>query len=232
MRLVSAVLILSALPGAARAAVDVHLKAGRVDVKATAAPVSEILERLSRQTGMKVVYEGLPPRQVITTTLQDRTVPEAILGILEGLGLNYALVMDPAGTKVETLLMAGAGGPGSAPPPAASFPQQGFSPANARPPEPAVEVEPEPSAEEEVVEGDAGAEGEEAAQPPQIPQGMPPGRMPGMPGQVQEQVPPEKQQQPPGAFIPNLPPSIMGPVIATPSPAPPPQQKQPQEQPE
>src|SRR5262245_10901851 len=191
MRFASAVvLILAAVPGPARAGVDVKLKAGRVDVKATAAPVAEILERLARQTGMKVVYDGLPPRQVVTATLQDRTVPEAILGILEGLGLNYALVMDSAGTKVETLLMAGAGGPGAAPPPAASFPPQGFSPANARPAEPMVEVEPEPSAEEEVIEGDTGTEGEDpnAQQPQGMPQGMPQGRMPmppGVPGQVQ-----------------------------------------------
>src|SRR5262249_33674541 len=133
------------------------------------------------------------------------------------------------------LLMAGAGGPGAAPPPAASFPPQGFSPANARPAEPMVEVEPEPSAEEEVIEGDTGTEGEDpnAQQPQGMPQGTPQGRMPmppGVPGQVHpQQVPPEKQQQPPTAFVPNLPPSIMGPVIATPSPAPPqPKQDQPE----
>lgn len=144
-----------------QAGVEVQAQDGRVAVRATAAPVSEILDRLSRQTGMKVVYEGTPPRQLVTAAIENRTPAEAVLAILEGLGLNYALVLDPAGTRVDTLLMAGAGGSSAASAsslPPASAPQ----PARARVPQPPPQFEPEPEPEaepdEEPVEGEEGGE--------------------------------------------------------------------------
>ena len=45
----------------------------------------------------------------MTVELRDRTPAEAVLGVLEGLGLNYALVLDATGTEVETLMIVGAG---------------------------------------------------------------------------------------------------------------------------
>lgn len=108
------VLPLLALPAAA-AEVDVRVNAGRLDVRAIAAPLSEVLDRLSKQTGMKLLYEGPPPRQLVTLSLARRTPAQAVVGVLEGLGLNYVLVMDPAGERVATLLMAGASGPGTPP---------------------------------------------------------------------------------------------------------------------
>ena len=98
---------LIALPAAA-AEVNVRVAEGRVDVAANAAPVAEVLDRLSKQTGMKVIYDGPVPRQVISVSLSRRTPAEAVVGVLEGLGLNYVLVGDPAGTGVQTLMMAGA----------------------------------------------------------------------------------------------------------------------------
>jgi hypothetical protein len=101
------VLLLAAAP-IAPAEVTVRLSGdGRVDVRATSAPLPEVLDHLSRQTGMKVIYDGPAPRPLLTLTLEKRTPVEALLGILEGLGLNYAVVMDPTATRVETLLMTG-----------------------------------------------------------------------------------------------------------------------------
>src|SRR5262245_18686809 len=89
------------------AAVDVRVSGQSVDVQATNAPISEVLERLSRQTHMKVVYDGAPPRQTVTLDLRGRTPVEAVTAALEGQGVNYALSMDPSGTRVETLLVSG-----------------------------------------------------------------------------------------------------------------------------
>ena len=68
-----------------------------------------MLDGLARKTRMKVVYEGPVPRTPVTVELRGRTPAEAVLGVLEGLGLNYALVLDVSGTEVETLMIVGTG---------------------------------------------------------------------------------------------------------------------------
>jgi hypothetical protein len=103
------VLVAALLAGPAAAAeINVRVAGGRVDLTANAAPVADVLDRLSRQTGMKVVYEGAPPRQLVSVTLAGRTPAEAVVGLLEGLGLNYMLLGDPSGARVQTLMMGGA----------------------------------------------------------------------------------------------------------------------------
>jgi hypothetical protein len=99
-------LVLLAAPDL-RAAVEVRVSAGRVDVQATNAPLAEILDGLARQLNIKIVYEGPPPKQLLTVDLKDRTPAEAFLAIVEGQGLAYAFTHDKSGTRVETLLMAG-----------------------------------------------------------------------------------------------------------------------------
>src|SRR5215470_19540100 len=98
--------LLAALPLSA-AEVSVKAANGRLDVVATTAPLAEILDRISRQTGMKIVYEGAQPRQLVTVSLLGRSPAEAVNALLEGQGLNYALVADASGTSVQTLLMTG-----------------------------------------------------------------------------------------------------------------------------
>jgi hypothetical protein len=97
--------------------VDVRVAQGRLDLKAKGAPLSEVLDRLARRTGMRVTYDGPPPRQPITTDIRGRTPAEVVLGLLEGLGLNYAIGLDRTGSQVETLFMfPGEGAPALGPP--------------------------------------------------------------------------------------------------------------------
>jgi hypothetical protein len=103
--LVTSALFLVPRPG--HAAVEVRVAGQSVDVQATNAPLTEVLERLSRQTQMKVVYEGAPPRQTISLDLRGRTPVEAVVAALEGQGVNYAMSMDDTGTRVQTLLVTG-----------------------------------------------------------------------------------------------------------------------------
>jgi hypothetical protein len=103
---VLALLAATAIPGAAE--VTVRVNGGTVDLTATAAPLADVLDRLGRQTGMRVVYEGTAPRQLVTLSLQGRTPTEAVLSVLEGLGVNFALVADATGARVQTLVVAGA----------------------------------------------------------------------------------------------------------------------------
>jgi hypothetical protein len=99
----------------AMAGIAVHEAHGRIDVAAQAAPLADVLDRLAKQIGMKVVYEGSAPRQLITLSLVGRSAAEAVTAILEGQGLNYALILDATATRVQTLLVTGAVSAGSRP---------------------------------------------------------------------------------------------------------------------
>jgi hypothetical protein len=108
MRLAAAAVVLALATATAAAEVVVRVSGGHVDLTATAAPLADVLDRLARQTGMKVVYEGPAPRQLVTVSLHGRTPSETVLAVFEGLGINYALVADPTGASVQTLVVAGA----------------------------------------------------------------------------------------------------------------------------
>lgn len=104
---------LLACSAAAGAEVVVRVAGDRVDLRATSAPLAEVLDQLGRQTGMRVVYEGPPPRQPVTVAFEGRSHAEAVLALLEGQGLNFAIVSDATGARVETLILAGTAGTGT-----------------------------------------------------------------------------------------------------------------------
>ena len=137
--------------------VDIQYKEGRVDVRATAAPLAEVLDRLARTTGMKIVQQGVTPTMLLSLSLQGRTPAEAVFGVLEGLGLNYAFVLDASGNRIETLVLAGSSGsrPATAgtspvPPPA---PNPRYAPHPSSPPPAAG-----PDASDDAAEEDPGEE--------------------------------------------------------------------------
>ena len=107
MRLFAALVVVALAAAPATAEVAVRVSGGHVELTATAAPLAEVLDRLARQTGMKVVYEGAAPRQLVTLSLHGRTPTETVLAVFEGLGVNFALVADPSGSRVQTLVVAG-----------------------------------------------------------------------------------------------------------------------------
>lgn len=217
MRPPAAIVALALATAPAAAEVTVRVSGAHVDLTATAAPLADVLERLGRQTGMKVVYEGPAPRQLVTLSLHGRTPAETVLSLLEGLGVNFALVSDPTGARVQTLVVAGAAqaspssGSGRAadaaparrpfgPPPGASpeIVEPGFE-----------EGEEEPEVDEEVFAGQPpGAEGADPAVPD------PNAAVPGGPGAV----------PPPGAGqVPTQPsPFSSSPFTPQPQPFPPP----------
>jgi hypothetical protein len=163
--LVTASLLLVGRPGAA--AVEVRVAGQSVDVQASNAPISEVLDRLSRQTQMKVVYEGAPPRQMISLDLRGRTPVEAVVAALEGQGVNYAMAMDDTGTQVRTLLVSGtaAASPGGRAASAVQdFPERIPRDLSASAVEGVIE-EPEPVAEDEAVPPPDTAIGLNAANP-------------------------------------------------------------------
>ena len=143
--------------------VDVSVAGDRVSLRAVSAPVSEILDRLASQTGMRLTYDAPRPRQALTATLENRRPAEAILSVLEGLGLNYALVMDRSGARVEQLLILGTVSAAVAP----AAPVQPAPPPQARKPLSPAEQEAiwGDDADADDAPADEAAEGEEAEQP-------------------------------------------------------------------
>jgi hypothetical protein len=204
--LLSAV-VLAGSASVASAEIQVHVTNGRVNLQATAAPLSEVLDRLAKQTGMKVTYDGSPQRVPVNLTLTDRTPAQAVLGVLDGLGLNYALRMDLTGTRVETLMIAGS--TSAAPAGTAPTPPRPVTPV-LRPSEPVVEPDEEAQAEEDGAEADEPPDTE--AQPPagvvpplgQQPPGTPGATvLPGVPNPAMQGVP----KPPPGFPSPFAPPT-------------------------
>jgi hypothetical protein len=200
--LLALTLVLLAAPDL-RAAVEIHVVGGRVDIHATNAPLSEILDGLSRQTPMKIVYEGPPPRQLLSVDLKGRTPAEAVLAILEGQGLSYTVALDPSGTRVQTLLMAG----GNNAPSAGPLP-------SSRPERPVREPMRESVIEEPVDEGTE--EAEEPQAPPDTGRPTPPR------GRAAEPTPPSQ-----GVFLPvpgaaDYPSSVFAPRPPAPDEAKPP----------
>ena len=129
MRLLLASILVLLAAGDVRAGVEVRVNGDRVDVVAINTPLAEVLEGLSRQTKIKLVYEGAPPRQLVSVDIKDRTPAEAVLAVLEGQGLAYAVALDTTGTHVQTLLMSAvspvASGPvASSPRPMPSVPER------------------------------------------------------------------------------------------------------------
>ena len=200
---------LSLVATVASAEVAVRVSAGRVDLTATAAPVADVLDRLARQTGMKVVYEGPAPRQLVTVSLHGRTPAETVLAIFEGLGLNYAMVADPTGAAVQTLMVAGAAAATAASGTAAATTRQG-SPGARRP------FGPPPGSSPEAVEPGL-EEGEQEAETNDIDfTGSPPGAEAQDAGAAQQPGAPPGNVPPPNAGAPQ--PSAP-PVPAPPQPA-------------
>ena len=201
--------LLAALP--ASADVQVAVNEGRVDLSATSAPLADVLDRLARQTQMQVTYEGAPPRNLVTASVQALTPAQAVLSVLEGLGLNYALQLDRTGQQVRTLLLVASRGGTAAPKPTAA-PES--APPHLRAPTPPLD-----EADEDVMDDDD--------PPVEVPPGRPvermarPGRQrpdrPGVPGvfdpsapsqAVPFPTPPPAATYPVSPFAPVVPPSI------------------------
>jgi hypothetical protein len=126
----------------ARADLDIEAKNGMLTVRARGVPLAQLLDRLSHETGMKLTYDGRRPSQLMTVTIERSSESAALLQILEGLGLNYALEMDATGRRVETLVISESPSPSPlatsnrAPSPTQAFVQQA--------PEPEVEESTDP----------------------------------------------------------------------------------------
>jgi len=126
-------------PPSGFADLDIQAKNGLLTLRARGVPLTDVLQSLSRQTGLRVVYEGPRPSHLITANIEELPEVEALSRLFEGLGVNYAYQSDASGQRVELLIVSG-----STPPDPSGAPSQGRSLAPSFRP-PATET-PEPEA--------------------------------------------------------------------------------------
>jgi hypothetical protein len=90
-------------------AVEVVASGGRITVRAERLPLHQLLDRIATATGMTVTYEGSRPTAPITFDVENLTEIDAILRLMEGLGISYVLRTDQTGEGVDLLIITGAG---------------------------------------------------------------------------------------------------------------------------
>jgi len=191
---------LLSLADIARSELNIQVRGTSVDIRAQRVPLQQVLDNLSQKTGMKVVYDTEPPQEIVSLDMRDISMRGALMQLLQGHGLTYAVRMDPTGMRVETLLLThgGAGALKAAPPrqpPPPMMPeqqeQQEYYEEMAEPNEPPPPPEPTPPPTPTPAS---------FWQPAPFPQSIPGIQMggppPSAPAQI-EQVPPSMEGQPP-----------------------------------
>jgi hypothetical protein len=88
---------------------EIRAAGGEVTIHAQNLPLSQILDRLSSATGMKLTYEGARPTMPVTVSVDGISEAEAIVKLMEGLGVSYVFRTDATGQRVDLLIVTGAG---------------------------------------------------------------------------------------------------------------------------
>ena len=103
--------------------VDVRKRTdGAFDIEAKGASMARVIQCFSGVADFKAVVDpGFTMGDVITLSLSARSAAEAVRGLLDGQGLNYAFTTDARGSKVLMLMISGraakAPSPNPEPPP-------------------------------------------------------------------------------------------------------------------
>jgi hypothetical protein len=96
------------LTGSTASAADISVRyvGGQLELKARA-PLGDVLEAVGAETGMKVVFEGVRPRQVVYADLQGVSAAQAVRQLLEGENVAYAARTSDQGRRVDLLVLVG-----------------------------------------------------------------------------------------------------------------------------
>jgi hypothetical protein len=93
------------------APIQIQIRGERIDIHADNTPLVQILNGVAWEAKMKIVYDAPPPQDPVTVNIKNATFSQAITELLNGHGLIYVAKMDPAGTRVDTLVLT-SGNPG------------------------------------------------------------------------------------------------------------------------
>jgi hypothetical protein len=107
---------------------EIRAAGGEVTIHVRNVPVSQILDRLSSATGMDLTYEGARPTTPVTLSLDGISEAQAIVKLMEGLGVSYVFRTDDDGQRVDLLIVSGAGAGTLVPPQPAALAEQPYEP--------------------------------------------------------------------------------------------------------
>lgn len=107
--LMAAMLVVADETRPAEAQPQIRAVDGQVTLHVQNLALSQILDRLAAATGMTLTYDGARPAAPITISVEKISETEAILKLMEGLGVSYVLRTDATGHRVDTLIVSGSG---------------------------------------------------------------------------------------------------------------------------
>jgi hypothetical protein len=87
---------------------------GLVTIQCDNSPLSSVFEQLERQAGIELILEDAVKSKRLTASLVDVPVSMAVSRLLEGIGVNYAVMMSPRDWGRVDKVFVGAGGDGPA----------------------------------------------------------------------------------------------------------------------
>jgi hypothetical protein len=184
-----------------------HLN-GLVTIQCKDAPLSSVFERIEEATGIELTLEDEVKSKRLSANLAGLPVSMAVSRLLEGVGVNYIVMMDPLDWGRVDKIFVGAGGGGPA---RAAGPVRG--PVPAEPVDEAFEEAPPESFEEGMDAGDMGDAADPGLEAPEDMQSpdesgaeQDPGDFAAPPGSspLPEFLPPA-QSYPRSSFTPGLP---------------------------
>ena len=101
-------------------AVSASYEGGLLSISCRNAPLASVFEKLEELAGLELILEDAVKNKRLTANLEGVPLAMAVQRLLEGNGVNYAVMMDPRdwGRVDKVFVGAGGGGPArSAPPP-------------------------------------------------------------------------------------------------------------------
>jgi hypothetical protein len=90
--------------------VSVIYRNGLVTIQCDNAPLSSVFEQLEQQVGIELILEDAVKSKRLTANLVDVPVSMAVARLLEGVGVNYAVMMDPRDWGRVNKVFVGTGG--------------------------------------------------------------------------------------------------------------------------
>jgi len=94
--------------------VEVTHQNGLISIQCTDAPLSSVFEKIEQETGIELTLEDEVKSKKLTANLADLPVAMAVARVLEGVGVNYIVMMDPFDWGRVDKIFVGAGGGGPA----------------------------------------------------------------------------------------------------------------------
>ncbi|GMR22702.1 MAG: hypothetical protein BMS9Abin37_1070 [Acidobacteriota bacterium] len=118
--LLAALLLSAQVSGQSVSAVSASYQDGLVSISCRNAALESVFEKLEEVAGLELILEDAVKNKRLTANLENVPIAMALQRLLEGTGVNYAVMMDPRdwGRVDKVFVGAGGGGPArSAPPP-------------------------------------------------------------------------------------------------------------------